>query len=379
MAPALERIVLSFLLVFWETASGHVLPPRNLSIRWINDFKPELSWEPPTHPMTNCTYTLMYRGQSEDSEESIEKLENQKQILNNFQMGGGFLQWSVRTSCDSGESEAAVMSVTYPELVKDLQCYGYTATLTKCSWVPASDAPDVGFFWTDVPDSPPVYKCLPSVQSPTRSCDVHISNDKEFNILINGTLNNSVVRNTFFGDPVSAVRPPPLNWTVTKMNEKLEISWTPPSILSLIQWNFIITVKGCGETKKFEVQEQTSYLLDVKHPCVYCMTISADSLEGSSPVSKEKCFNSDVGNHGLLYAAITIPILMACMTTLTFVCCRKNKDKIFLKVPEPRDLITDTLDNNNKNSFNNLYVPVNEEQSCKITLVIDKQDGKPYC
>ncbi|RVE60180.1 hypothetical protein OJAV_G00178330 [Oryzias javanicus] len=379
MAPSLERIVLSFLLVFLEIASGHVLPPRNLSIRWINDFEPELSWEPPAHPMTNCTYTLIYRGQSEDSEESIAKLEKQKQILNNFQMGGGFLQWSVRTFCDSGESEAAVMTVIYPELVKDLQCYGYTATVTKCSWLPATNASDVGFFWTDVPDSPPVHECLPSVQSLRRSCDVHISNDQEFNILINGTLNNMLVKNTFLGDPLSAVRPPPLNWTVTKKNQKFKISWIPPNILSLTQWNFIITVKECGETKKLEVHDRTSYLFDVKDQCAYCMMIRAESSEGSSPASEEKCFDASGGNHGLLYAATTIPILMACMTTLTFVCCRKNKDKIFLKIPEPRDLITDTLDNNNKNSFNNLYVPLKEEQSCKISLVIDKQAGEPHC
>ncbi|XP_011486073.1 uncharacterized protein LOC101175200 [Oryzias latipes] len=376
--PALTWIASSFLLGVWVSASAQVLPPRNLSVRWINAFQPEFSWEPPPHPVTNCTYILFYRGKPDYSGENILNINEQKMIADPFVMDGGFLRWSVKTSCDGRESEEAVMEVTQPELVQDLQCYGYTAAIMKCSWSPAADAPDVAFFWTNAPGSSPLQECssYSEVQDQKRGCDVQISENKEFFILINGTLNSTAVRNSFGWHSYTLVRPPPLNWTVTKSGKNFQIHWIPPSVLSLTQWKFLINLTECGEKKDIRVQAQTSYVLGVKRQCAYCMTIRAESRKGNSLTSQEACFEADAENNWLLYAAITIPVLVAFVATLTFVCCTKNKDKIFLKVPEPRDLITD---NNNKSTFSNLYIPAEEERCCQINLLIDKQAGEPHC
>lgn len=85
--------------------------------------------------------------------------------------------------------------------------------------------------------------------------------------------------------------------------------------------------------------------------------------------------DADTDPNASIYAAIIIPLMFAGLAALTFVCCRKyvksaplylaptvvpsfasdiylslyrNKENIFPKVPQPRDLLSDVSDNNNK-------------------------------
>lgn len=74
---------------------------------------------------------------------------------------------------------------------------------------------------------------------------------------------------------LSAVRPPPLNWTVTKSGKTFQIRWIPPSVLSLTQWKFLINLTECGETKVRHVcisahSRDFLFYSESDMPCVYC-------------------------------------------------------------------------------------------------------------
>ncbi|GLD72527.1 uncharacterized protein AKAME5_002385200 [Lates japonicus] len=134
-----------------------------------------------------------------------------------------------------------------------------------------------------------------------------------------------------------------------------------------------------GHVEKDE-HSLTSMQLDVIPHCKYCMTIKAKYRDlGSTALSDEKCFDAETDPIALVYAAIIIPLIFAGLATLTFVCCKRNKEHIFPKVPQPRDLLSDISDNNNKSTVYNLYIPAEEEENCKITLVMDPQINKPGC
>lgn len=37
---------------------GKILPPQNVSLKWITDIQIELSWTPPPHMLENCQYVV---------------------------------------------------------------------------------------------------------------------------------------------------------------------------------------------------------------------------------------------------------------------------------------------------------------------------------
>lgn len=57
-----------FSLFLSLSTEGHILPPQNVSLLWIDGLTPQLSWAPPQHSETNCTYTVIskYNGMYSD-------------------------------------------------------------------------------------------------------------------------------------------------------------------------------------------------------------------------------------------------------------------------------------------------------------------------
>lgn len=171
------------------------------------------------------------------------------------------------------------------------------------------------------------------------------------------------------------VRPPPLNWTVVEVGDAFNISWIPPDVLGLDLWKFRINYTECGENKSVLIPHRTSHQLPRVAHCQYHMAIKAVYKEHGTEWSDKKYFGADP-NAVVYVVFILIPLMFAGLAVLAFVCCRRNKESIFPKVPEPRDLLSDISDNNNKITVRNLYVPAKEEEDCKITLVIDPQLSK---
>ncbi|XP_034712741.1 uncharacterized protein LOC117934828 [Etheostoma cragini] len=291
-------------------------------------------------------------------------------------MQGGYLQFKVNTICGDKQSTEVGMEINYTELVRDLECYIHSAKQTRCSWLPGSHAPDLKFYYrllnedfSASPDdkSPVILKeCSLYAEGGKTACDLEASISQSIEILINGTHNNSFARNTFKKNP--NVRPPALKWTVNKSGNKFLINWTPPDIQ--VKWTYIVNYTECVETKTKSVGNgETSIVLDLVPHCPYSFAIKATCTRGGTPWSDVKNFAAETDPNAWRYAAAIVPLMFAGLAVLAFVCFRKHKEHIFPKVPEPRDLVSDIFDNNNKSTVCNLYIPAEEEDNCKVTLV----------
>ncbi|KAA8582426.1 hypothetical protein FQN60_006483 [Etheostoma spectabile] len=297
---SVDLLALSFLLLMVKSQQDPILPPQNVSLRWINDFLPEWSWAPPQHSKGNCKYEVQSNTKDKNRWRGADTVKTTWR--HHAVMQGGYLQFTVKTVCGDKHSTEVGMEIDYTELVKNLECYIHSAKQTHCSWLPGSHAPDLKFyyrFWKDDFTVSPndkttvdLRECSLYAEGVRTACDLEASISQTIEILINGTHNNSFARNTF--------------------QKKL---------------------RNHGHTETF-----------------------VHAAAETDP-------------NAWLYAAAIVPLMFAGLAVLGFVCFRKHKEHIFPKVPEPRDLVSDIFDNNNKSTVCNLYIPAEEEDNCKITLV----------
>ncbi|KAL7375456.1 hypothetical protein ABVT39_017851 [Epinephelus coioides] len=381
---SLALVVLSFLSVAAEVQQGQILQLQNVSLQWINDFQTQVSWA----PVGNCSYY------------GLLKKSGQSNIANPWEkyviMEGGSLQLTVNATCNGSHRYKATINQTYPDLVRDLQCYIYADNKANCSWNPVSPhVPDFKFFYrlikedftvsADLKPSFDVEECSSyhlNAEGVKTGCYLDAGIHNDIDISIKGTLNNMLARNTFKINLICNVRHPALNWTVTKTGNKFNMRWSPPVIHGL-NWMFELNYTKCNEAQIREIKEgETSFELHADPKCPYSMAIRAVSKTSSDnrkmiPWSEVKHFDADTVPNGWLYAAIIIPVMFGVLAVLMFVCFKKNKENIFPKVPEPRDLLTDISDNNNKYNVRNLYIQAEEEETCKITLLVDPLNRKP--
>uniref|UniRef100_A0AAX7TVS6 Fibronectin type-III domain-containing protein n=1 Tax=Astatotilapia calliptera TaxID=8154 RepID=A0AAX7TVS6_ASTCA len=210
-------------------------------------------------------------------------------------------------------------------------------------------------------------------------CYLPVSTQHIISVLFNTTLNNKTVRNTFLKRLIRFVRPPPLNWKVEKSGNQFNITWYPPEVIAQDEWEYIINYTKCGQLKSpIILKEKTSHELDRVPHCSYSMAIKAKYGEkGETPWTDQQYFEADSGFSPLVFLAITVPLVVATLTVLTVMCYQKNKDTIFPKVPEPRDLLSDICDNNNKTALCNFQAMAVEEDNCKIALVVEPKINKP--
>ncbi|XP_039996310.1 uncharacterized protein LOC120797091 [Xiphias gladius] len=382
MFPSFGWLGLGCLFLAVESRTGHITPPRNITIRWITDFQPELTWEPSRHCGSSCSYTLSAEINDDTPQYEIENCTSAS-WSREFGIEGGLLNFNIKTVCGNETSEPAFFNASYPEMVKNLKCYIRSSKHSHCSWESASPTKDLGFFYrltedslgeneNDHASSAPLQEC-PSysfTDDVRTGCDLQARTTDRISIVLNGTVNNKFVRNTFSRYFRNDVRPFRLEWTVNKTVDKFKISWIPPDIMTDL-WKFRMNYTECNEIKGTDIIHETSAELDLVSHCHYCMNIKAVYEGFSSPPSEQKCFDADKDPNTLVYAAIILPLMSSGLAALVFVCYRKYKANIFPKVPQPRDLLSDISDNNNKSTVCNLYVPADEEESCKITLVTD--------
>ncbi|XP_078131727.1 uncharacterized protein LOC144534007 isoform X2 [Sander vitreus] len=258
MFQSLDLLALSFLLLMVKSQQDTILPPQNVSLRWINDFRPALSWSPPQHSMKNCYYKVQSETTEEDSEK--EHITPNTTWDAHIVMEGGYLWFSVETVCEGNSSTKVVKKTNYTDLVKDLQCYSHSAKQTHCFWLPDTHAPDLKFYYqlqnedftvTANGKSPfNLTECLEYryTDGVRTGCNLEATISQSIAILLNGTHNNSLARNTFKKWPKKNMRPPALNWTFTETwDHFLNISWTPPDIP--VQWTYKINYTECDEVK----------------------------------------------------------------------------------------------------------------------------------
>ncbi|XP_077399657.1 uncharacterized protein LOC144034627 isoform X2 [Vanacampus margaritifer] len=359
-----------------QTQIGKPLPPHNLTLRWLSNFEPQLWWGH-EHLPPNCKYTVVMRTAEPNSKE--ESTHQTPPSCYNLAMEGGSLIFSVQTTCNHTNSDPTYLNVTYPELVSNVQCGIISSVLTRCSWVPLSSPPDFAFYYrldNEVEDVPSgaLSECsrYTLTEGVRTGCHLQSKAHESIHMLFNATLNDDLVRNTFKENLV-LVTPHALKWNASKVAGKFNLSWSPPDVLRLPLWNFIINYTECDYEKVKRVQGKTWELMDRVPHCQYCMTLKANSDRGDTEWSDVKCFEADQDANVMLYAAIIIPLLCAVLAFLMCVCCRRNQEHIFNSGPKPRDLISDICNNNNNNMNEKLYNVEKEEVECQISVVTEKQ------
>lgn len=369
MSQSLGFFVLS--CVFFVVKSQTVLQPQDVSLKWTSDFKPQLSWS----PVENCSYEV-------DFPDKTTYICHLPTWSNYTVMEGGTLHCTVVTICNGVSSQPFIVNQTYPELVRNLSCYIQSSQKTHCSWLPASPGLDLPFFYRlstedgsvsrDKNVITPLLECSAYTRTEgiRTGCDLQARVTQAIDILFKDTWNNMPARNTFRRDLFLSVKLDPLRLNATKMGNKVIITFTPPDI-DLGDWTFFIKYNECNVEKNQITQIETVATLELLPHCRYCFAIKAESNKKETPWSKEECFDAETDPNAWVFAAIVIPLVCVCLAALTFVCFRKNKDTIFPKVPVPRDFLSDISNNNNKS---NLYIPREEDDNCKITLVIDPQN-----
>ncbi|XP_065806695.1 uncharacterized protein [Labrus bergylta] len=365
-----------------ELLTCQVLPPQNVTLTWPKDFWPRLSWAPPPHSMKNCKYQVKTRN-NEGGIDGICTIVNNTSWSTRRVMEGGVLNLILQTVCnDTDESVNVEIRSAYKDLVKDLQCFIESSTLTNCTWLHATKTSDLRFFYMFSNNDPnksledesqwtPLVECSAYTYGIRSGCGLQAKPTQTLFILLNGTLDNKPVRNTFKKSLL--VRPPALNWTVVEAENYFIINWIPPDVFSLDSWEFCIRYTEGDKLKNITTKKVTSYKLPRQSRYQYWISIQAKKDENKTPWTKEKYFSAATDPSAILYPVVIIPLMCAGLAVLTVVCCRKNKKALFPKVPEPRDLLSEISNNNNKSVIHKLYIPAEEEENCKITLVMDPQ------
>ncbi|XP_029382838.1 interleukin-13 receptor subunit alpha-1 [Echeneis naucrates] len=377
MFQTLDILVIGCLFTAALTQAEQILPPQNVSMTWTHDFWPTLTWDPLPNLTADCTYLVISKPKDDGL---IVRNSNAKSPWVCFtEMQGGFLQMSIKTICNKTESKPEVRIATYPEMVKNLECYIFTSKNGQCSWDPTNPDVELNFYYW-LSDEYGKISDNNSIQSPLRECpsyrhtgnvttgcDLQM-NAKKIYMMFNGTVNSTFFRNTFSMMLDDRVRPPALKWTVIEDEDKFIIRYNPPDF-NFTDWVYKINYTECNRSKISNILYNDSITRDPL--CHYCIAIKAEEEKTNSgtPWSDTKCYDAKVVHNQLVYIVMVIPLLIAFLVILTFVCCRKNKDHIFPKIPQPRDFLSDITSNNNKIK-RNLAISA-EEETCKITLVTD--------
>uniref|UniRef100_A0A667YG38 Uncharacterized LOC115376118 n=2 Tax=Myripristis murdjan TaxID=586833 RepID=A0A667YG38_9TELE len=282
-------------------------------------------------------------------------------------------------------SEPAGLNITYPDLVKDVQCVIRATSLTNCSWQPATPVPHLQFYYGLMKQGG--QRC--EVNYELKMCPkyvetgCHVPNDDntvDMYLLFNGTINGTVVKNVFTISMINNVKPPALKWKANKTEGEFKITWDPVDIKSIRHWCYNLSYTECGEEKKKETNGD-SITLKVVPKCRYTMTMKAvkgeceDKGTAESEESDEEIFEAEM--NPALFAIILIPVMFSILAVVALVCFRKHKPKLFPKIPKiPPNFMDYILYNNNDGSTNPSVLSKKEEE-CDIALVIEDQPASP--
>ncbi|XP_075890124.1 uncharacterized protein LOC142893440 isoform X2 [Nelusetta ayraudi] len=367
IVPSLFFVIVNIIFVTAESSSGQSLAPRDVSLEWINDFKPQLSWKPPLHLPGDCCFRVSVQATRYNE---IDLCPNESNFSGLYFTKESSLNMSVQTICNNMMSEPVIKTNMYPELVSALDCDIISTNQIRCSWTPLPGAPESQFFyrWVQFPTTN-LLPC-PHLHNDGKLivCDIQTPVANNIEVLFKGTVDGKPVRNTF--DKSLFVKPLVTKWSVTKTDRKFNISWVCPDIPKPHRREFVVIYTECAKPKPSGIIKSLHIEIDRLPNCRYCFAIETHVYPKEAR-TEEECFDADLDLDVFVLAAVIVPLACAGLAVLALVCCIRNKDYIFPPIPKPRDLLSDISDNNNKMQFGNLYFPLEVEELFKITLVMD--------
>lgn len=356
-----------------NSTEGQSLAPWDVSLEWINDFRPQLSWKPPLHLPGDCCFCV--RVQAAQFNE-IDLGPNESNFSGLYFTNGSSLNMSVQTICNNMTSEPVIKTNIYPELVSALDCDIISTNQIRCSWTPVPGAPESQFFYRLAALGQTNLLPCPHLHTDGKLivCDIQTPVRNEIDVLFNGTVDDKPVRNTF--EKSLYVKPLVTKWSVTKTDRKFNISWVCPDIPKPFEREFVVIYTECAEPKMSPIIKRLHFEIDRLPNCRYCFAIET-RVSRKEARTEDKCFDADAVPDVFVLVAVIVPLACAGLAVLALVCCIRNKDYIFPPIPKPRDLLSDISDNNNKMEFGNLYFPLEVEELFKITLVMDPPIDTP--
>lgn len=375
-------------------------PPKNLNFKWETPFTLNLSWDKPEDLDPEClvNYTISVSSSQVCSYDKSEKrrVATNKVFLNVSNVNG--LCINVTTNFDNcGERRSAPKIITIPPppvlLVKDRD-FAYSHDKLKCTWRPAIDVKDLGFYYWYKRDPPleSLIQCIPDETIKMGGCVIHNKFLKDINVfsemfyLFNGTYNGTVVNNTFRDESANQyVRLKKPQLTVQRIGDSL-IFQTNASDLDEFEescYDYNYTYSVCGKESLFSKRiNKTTQQYDpsCKYRARVQIHFSNNCGQGFSEMSNEVEYGENSNpNTPALLALIIIPLMVSCCLIVSLVLLRRNKDILFPKVPDPSLFFKEMLNSSvsvpqelpANSPVNKLYVPAEEILEYRISLEQD--------
>ncbi|CAN9509719.1 unnamed protein product [Ophioblennius macclurei] len=300
-------------------------------------------------------------------------------------MEGGSINWRISTVCEGSKSKPVLVNISYPELVKKLDCFLKSPNKAECEWSLGTHSPNFRFFYglvnecTDKVDPFHLQECPSYVwTNGVRSgCRMDATRCHTLYALFNATLNDKPVRNTFKRMLMKHVRPKNLTWAVQRNGNKFNISWEVPEIKVAEDWTIEINYTECGPKDILERKDQLFEVLELNPLCRKAITARATSPVGQTPWGEWKHYEGDKDPRVLL---LVVVLLIVVLVVLIGACFQKNKEKLWPAIPKPKDYLSEFSNATNNKTFSHiLYSPVKEENGCNVLLVVDLQHIKENC
>uniref|UniRef100_A0A4W5KKF9 Type I cytokine receptor cytokine-binding domain-containing protein n=1 Tax=Hucho hucho TaxID=62062 RepID=A0A4W5KKF9_9TELE len=370
-------------LVALEVAAEKALPePLNLSLKWESEFLIKLLWNAPKDLDTSCKVNYMITetiGQERPKTISTFSLYKKYNVTMN-----DAVNYTVKTNPKDcrDRTMSKPVSISKPkltELVKNFQCSLYFSKAMNCSWLPANQASDLQFHYRYPGDSHIAACSEYQYRAGQRTgCRLRGSFlEYDVYVKVNGTLNGLSVWNNFLVLPRYHVKPPAPKVKITEEGKNLILSWDPPDIGAVHCWNFIFNYSKCQlHVDSKEIQwKHVPVTVSYDERCQYSVKLKAVYSkwcgEGGSDWSEEEIYGVDDWSMTVFY--VIIPAVLFLFLILFICCFMKHREKLFPTIPHPSLIFKEMLNSNKdlKSSIGNLYVPVEEEVECKISLEKD--------
>ncbi|KAL0970258.1 hypothetical protein UPYG_G00239570 [Umbra pygmaea] len=363
-------------LVSFVASTTELSSPINLTFSWTNEFCWKLSWSLPAsfEEKLNCSpkyqVNLPVPGKVPDSKRTSSTTYETCAGLT------GVGNYSVETLCNTNINQPAVHTIAAPkELVSNFQCVFYSYNDMNCSWHQTSQTPDDLQFYYAYPISKTsisnISMCNTYLHTAEKKTGCHLSCNNSFPhdlfIQVNGTVNGSLVRNTFKIDPKSNVKPPAPKVKIRKEGMYLNLSWDHPNIRRPHCWKYLLNYSRCQEPKICIEIDRNSKNILYEPECQFEIQVKAifnTCGTGESDWSEVELYGKNVWPVDV--GAIVIPIAVFIFVILFLCCFMKHRKKLYPKIPQPSLVYKDRTEEQ-KIVIGSLYVP-DEKVELNINL-----------
>ncbi|XP_017574330.1 interleukin-13 receptor subunit alpha-1-like isoform X2 [Pygocentrus nattereri] len=372
-------------LWFLGVAVSDEMPrPENLSLSWSPDYLSVVAqWtEPPGLEGCEVKYEVhFYSKKCPPSEEPVMKWRVNK-LTHTWATEENEVCVSVNTSpsnCGNKTSSKSLLKGLSrpPGLVKNFTCVYYSHMKMNCTWSIISNASDLQLFYGPHNESS-LKPCVSYIGKGHMRTGCHLYgkefvNDTLF-FLVNGTYGGLPRRSYFSKEIRNFVKVPPPKLNISLVGKHLHIQSSPPYFKSSC-WIYQFYLKKCNTEEKITFEnKQWEFDLEYNEDCLYTVQVQARYQycgEGGSDWSKPVYYGENRDPVGLLKMILVItPIIVTCCLIVALVLCRRHKDYLFPKIPEPSLLVKDMLNNSKDKGLNigNLYIPYEDVVEKKLSL-----------